>query len=160
MMAWRTAMIFPFDVAAGRAVFTWAWADVNGVPPSAVMLRRADDSGKPKILRTALRQDKDMDIAVSDDLFEDIARPNEQLGVPVRFRTAGFWLRVWYRPTIRLDLIVAVLALLAGIASATATLVTGLGRGSAPAWLLIAVFGLVCVAALVKLVQDVRKADM
>lgn len=90
-----------------------------------------------------------------------MAAAGDQVGTPVEYRDAGFWTRAWARPATRLELIIAVLAFAATIVAAVSALVTAFVKSSspgAPLWLAIAVFALVTLAALAKLVQDLRKS--
>jgi hypothetical protein len=160
-MCWVDALVYPHDVEKGFARFSTAWVDANGAPPPRMVeLRRADHSGEPKFLRTTKWENGNLGISVGNPLFDEIAKQGEQCGVKVQFRAARFWRRVRRRRAARRDLIVAVVALLAVIASAVAALVTGLSKTSAPGWLLVGVFGLVYLAAVGKLLQDVHKADV
>jgi hypothetical protein len=163
-MTWFHGNAFPASVAVGRANFTQVWVARHGKPPDPLILGREDGTGTLTVLHpnSAIQPDNTMDIAISEGLFQKIAKPGEDQAAPVRFRAAGFWSRAWHLPGTRLDLLVAFLALLAAVGIGAGALINGLVRQAspgAPLWLLIVVFVIICATSTAKLVQDIRKAD-
>lgn len=163
---WTKGVIFPHDVLAadGYAVPSQTWIAANGGLPAWILLRRADGTGKTKVLHTQTRDGTDTDIAVTTKVYQDLATGDvsEQEGIAVELRAAGFWRRAWTRPRSRLDLAVAVLGFVSAVLAALVALIAGLNRGvatGAPIWLIATACFAAAVLATVKLVQDVRKVD-
>ncbi len=125
------------------------------------MIKREGAGNRPLVLKVQHTAVDFADLAVSQSSFQSLATGDDQLGTPVQYRDAGFWLRAWTRPATRLDLIVAILAFAATVIAAVGALVTAFvksGSPSAPLWLAVVVFALVTLAAVAKLVQDLRKS--
>jgi hypothetical protein len=163
-MTWRQAFAFPHDqlAADGNATFPEHLLASSKLAGRYVLVRRADQDRGGEILKVQQRSDADQDIAISTALFQDLARPHEQQGVPVQYRSAGFFLRAWSRPRTQLDLIVAVLAFAATVVAAVAALIEAAAKARSPTmpfWLIILVFAVITLAAAAKLAQDVVAAD-
>ena len=139
-------------------MFSSAWNGNHGAPPPILVLGRADGTGKLQILRTQVRDGTSADIAVTTACFQDIAGAGD--GLEVRFRAAGFWTRVIYRPGAPLDLIVAVLGLLGIITAAVVGFVGGIVKPGIPFWLLLVAFGVAMVVGVARFVQDMRKPSI
>ncbi|OBF12545.1 hypothetical protein A5730_03045 [Mycobacterium sp. ACS4054] len=123
-----------------------------------MVMGRSDRTGKKVIMRTQLTNDTSNDIAVTQSCFDGFAREGETDGVEVRFRAAGFWSRVRYRPGAILELTVAVVTLLGAITLAALTFISGLLKPTLPLWVMIAVLAVASIVASVRFIQDAKKA--
>jgi hypothetical protein len=159
-VTWQVAVIYPQDRLAseGRAVFSQAWAQANGDPPSAVVMGRRDRTGSKVILRTQVIDEASGDVAVSQSCFNGFARQGEIEGVEVRFRAAGFWRRVRHRPGAILELTVAVVTFVGAITLAALTFISGLIKPTVPLWVMIAVLAVGSIVAFVRFIEDAKKA--
>jgi hypothetical protein len=159
-VSWHFAVIYPQDRLAteGRAVFTRVWANSHGNPPSAVVMGRSDRTGRKVILRTQVTDGTSGDVAVTQSCFNSFAREGEIEGVEVRFRAAGFWRRVRYRPGAILELTVAVVTFLGAITLAALTFISGVIKPTVPLWVIIAVLAVGSIVAFVRFIQDAKKA--
>ncbi len=149
---------YPQDNLAskGYAVFpSGEYSD--GSPPKFVVLGRNGKPRKSRILRAQVTNVPSADIAVTRTCFQALQKgAAEQDGVAVRFRAAGFWTRVWYRP---FDSIVAVLGFLGAISTAVTGLVGGISKPVIPVWLLFVIFLLAMLLGALRFLQDLCKND-
>jgi hypothetical protein len=168
------------NIEKGEAEFSSLWTDYNrGVaPPSPLLVGRADGVGTPRILcahtRPAGPEEKrygetlqklpeaqrlaNIVISVTPDFYDKMAIASDATKgyVVVRFKTAGFGLRVKYVPGAKWALIAAILSFLASVATAVAALVSGITKPSAPLWWVVFVAAAAVVAASVTFAVNVR----
>ncbi|MGO9156412.1 hypothetical protein [Mycobacterium sp.] len=161
--SWDTGVVYDDDDIAtteGLAVFHTDW---KTAPPKIILLGRADQTGKFRILHTQVREviahnpaptnTPFLDIAVTSKCFGDLGGGGA--GLAVRFRGASFRERVRYTPGARLALVVAVTTLVGVIAQAVAGFVGGIVKPGVPFWLLLIVLVVIAVGGFVKFAQDV-----
>jgi hypothetical protein len=160
---WQKAVVYDdCDIATteGLAVFHTDW---KTAPPKIILLGRADETGKFRILHTQVREviarnpaptnRPFLDIAVTSKCFGDLGGGGA--GLAVRFRAASLNERVRYTPGARLALVVALITLVGVIAQAVVGFVGGIVKPDVPFWLLLIVLVVVTVGGFVKFVQDV-----
>jgi hypothetical protein len=160
--SWNAGVVYDDDIATteGLAVFHTDWTIA---PPPIILLGRADQTGRFRVLHTQVREVRASDPAATNLPFLDIAVTSKcfgdlggvGMGLAVRFRAASFSERVRYTPGALLALIVAVVTLVAVTVQAVAGFVGGVVKPDVPFWLLLAVLAVATVAGFVKFAQDV-----
>ena len=162
-LSWDTGVVYDADDIAtteGLAVFHTDW---KTAPPPIILLGRADQTGKLRILHTHVREVKAsdaaavnppfLDIAVTSKCFGDLKGVGE--GLEVRFRAASFYERVRYTPGALLTVIVALVTLVGVIVQAVVAFVGGIVKPGLPFWVPLVVLIVITVGGLVKFAHDV-----
>lgn len=160
---WDTGVVYDADDIAtteGLAVFHTDW---KTAPPPIILMGRADETGKLRILHTQVREVKApgvaddnspfLDIAVTSKCFGDLKGAGE--GLEIRFRAASFYERVRYTPGALLACIVALVTLVGVIVQAVVAFVGGIVKPGLPFWALLVALVVITVGGFVKFVHDV-----
>jgi hypothetical protein len=160
---WTAIWVFPKDKLAGSGTISFPrqWVDGHNSLGKHVALRRIDRAGGKHILATQVMHVNTSDIAISSDVFNNLATLGEVDAVAAEFRDAPWIYRAWNRKKSRLDLIVALLTFAAACATAYVAFAVGVSRviPGIPDWLVVGALLIAGTLAVLKLVKDVRNAD-
>jgi len=168
---WQPALAYvhPKLGVKGRVGYTQAWVAKHDKPPKYLLIRAADGTGTPLVLRTFRRPGEDEDLIITSEELATIAGDGvTALGATVQYQAADRTARLRYTPGAVQAIIVATLAWLSTTAAAGFAYLrlvaepppAGTGSGTA-GWLLAGAAVVLCTAAIwatARLVKEVREA--